>query len=151
MKRDLRLHGLSNEHHHALRLAKRLSDASRGGRADEASVRAVRDRFDAELAPHFAAEEEVLLPALMAVGEEGAARRTLEEHAALRAHLAAAEAGERSRLADFAALLGEHVRFEERELFDLCERRLPSEVLDRLAARSPKPGEGGDDGEANAE
>jgi hypothetical protein len=32
-----------------------------------------------------------------------------------------------------------HVRFEEARVFELAQRRLPSEVLERIARRTPPP------------
>lgn len=135
MRRDPRLQGLSSDHHRGLLLARRVANALRGtGLA--ASIRA---SFEAELEPHFRAEEEVLLPALAAAGEEALAARTWREHAEMREHLAAAEAGDVSRLSAFAALLEQHIRFEERELFPTAEARLPDEALARIASRCPHP------------
>ena len=138
MKRDPRLQGLSSDHHQGLVLARRITQE----RIDAAEV---RQRFDAELAPHFRAEEELMLPALEAAGETDLARRTWGDHAAMREHLAAAERGESGRLAAFAALLEEHIRFEERELFPAAETRVPASVLDRIHERKPharSPAEG---------
>jgi hemerythrin-like domain-containing protein len=127
MKRDRRLHGLSSEHHHGLVLARRVAQ----GRLDAA---AVRQQFDGELTHHFRMEEEVLLPALEASGEVALAARTRRDHAELRDLLAAAERGEPGRLAEFAALLERHIRFEEHELFPAAEERLSAEQLDRVYA-----------------
>jgi hemerythrin-like domain-containing protein len=125
MKRDPRLHALSSEHHHGLVLARRVAQ----GRLDAA---AVRQRFDAELGPHFRIEEEVLLPALEDAGAAALATRTRRDHVELREHLAAAERGEQGRLAQFAATLERHIRFEERELFPAVEALLSGEQLDRV-------------------
>lgn len=137
MKRDARLHGLTSDHHHALVLARRVAREHATGGAD--LVRIVRETFERELAPHFAVEEEVLLPALAEAGEVALVERTREEHALLHGHLAAAEAGDMARLADFAALLERHVRFEENELFPAAEARLGDDVLVAVAARRPHP------------
>jgi phytoene dehydrogenase-like protein len=130
MKRDPRLHGLTSDHHQGLVLARHVTR----GKLDAA---AVRQRFRDELEPHFLAEEELLLPALEAAGETELAARTWHDHAALREHLAAAERGEPGRLEAFAALLDEHIRFEERELFPAAEARVPSSALDRVEERKP--------------
>lgn len=92
----------------------------------------VQAAYDRSLAPHFALEEEVMLPALCHAGETALARRTSEEHALLRAYLARSVEDGRA-LQDFAALLVSHVRFEEREVFPAVER-LGAVVLDRIAA-----------------
>jgi hypothetical protein len=129
MKRDARLHSLSADHHHALVIARDLERA-----ADAGVAAALRARFDRDLAPHFALEERLLLPALRAAGLDALTERTLGEHRALREHLEAAEGGDLGRLRAFAALLTEHVRFEERELFPACEESVPAAVLDDVAA-----------------
>ena len=128
MKRNPRLQGLSSDHHQGLVLARRVAQG-------HLAVGAVRERFDAELEPHFEVEEEVLLPALEAAGEAVLAERTRRDHRALRGLLAGAERGEPGRLAEFAALLEQHIRFEERELFPAAEARLGEEQLDRVRAR----------------
>lgn len=115
MKRDARLRKLSSEHHNALVLARKLR------RGQEVDLPAA---FAAELAPHFAIEEKVLLPALRQAGREDLASRTLCDHDAMRAALAEPER--------FADLLEAHVRFEERELFPVCEELIPA-ALDGLA------------------
>jgi iron-sulfur cluster repair protein YtfE (RIC family) len=131
MKRDPRLHGLTSDHHQGLVLARRIVQ----GRMDAAEV---RQRFDAELEPHFAAEEELLLPALEASAPELVAR-TRSDHEGMRAHLAAAERGDAASLAAFGALLDAHIRFEERELFPAAEAQADAEALDRIAVRKPHP------------
>lgn len=136
MKRDPRLHGLSSDHHHALVLARRLLRATAQQRRDPVRIEQVRERLERELAPHFAVEEELLLPALRAAGETEAVERTLAEHRTLRSALC--EPGETDRLARFAELLTEHVRFEERELFPLCEAHVPARLLDEVGRRAPK-------------
>ena len=136
MKRDPRLQGLTSDHHGALVLARRLARECAEGRGDVAEL---RRRFDAELAPHFRIEEELLLPALGAASEDELVRRTLEDHAALRAQLAAAESGEIGALAAFAATLDAHVRFEERELFPAAERVVGPDALVAIEAAAPHP------------
>lgn len=137
MKRDERLRGLSSEHHHALRLARRVADACRGEGADDELVQEVDLAWQQTLGPHFTTEEELLLPGLDGAGEGDIADRTRDDHARLRDHLRAAMAGELERLADFAELLHQHVRFEERVLFPACEETLAPEVLARVLERHP--------------
>lgn len=136
MKRDARFRGLSSEHHHALVLSRALAQRAAAGTVDAALVRTLRARFDGELAPHFLAEEEVLLPALAARGDIELVRRVEEDHAFLRAAVGAAEGGDHACVAAFAERLAAHVRFEERELFPRCEEGLPADVLDALGRRS---------------
>ncbi len=131
MKRDERLRGLSSEHHTALVIARR---------APSEPAAWLRARFDGELAPHFAIEEELLLPPLVRAGATDLVDRTLEDHATLRLLVAAAERDDPTARTDFAERLTAHVRFEERELFPACEAHVPAEILAEVARRSvPTP------------
>jgi hemerythrin-like domain-containing protein len=124
MKRSSALLGLSREHHEALMLARRAgsvepdSEAARGQRAH------LLRRWAEQFEPHFALEEEVLLPALGAAGQGGPVAEALAQHAGLRRLL------ERLRDDDMPALPARgdamlaHVHFEERALFPLAERTL---------------------------
>lgn len=136
MKRDLRLHGLSSDHHHALVLGRRLTlHATAWTDADGA---ALQRQFDGELEPHFRVEEEVLLPALRAAGAGDLVERTLEDHAVLRALVARARQGDFHAARAFGERITAHVRFEENELFPACEQRVPADVLDEASRRAPK-------------
>jgi hemerythrin-like domain-containing protein len=138
VKRDPRLHGLSNDHHHALVLARTVRDLVASGRANAVAARELAATFEREIEPHFRIEEELLLPALRTVGELELVRRTEEDHAFLREVAVTARHGETDRLLRFADRLREHVRFEEAELFPCCEDKLSTPVLDAVARRSPK-------------
>jgi hemerythrin-like domain-containing protein len=140
MKRDVRLWGLSSDHHSALALARSLAVRAEKDAPDAAIAVDLVARFSAELEPHFRIEEEALLPALLALGEVGLSRRTADEHAALRHAVAAIASGDLAQILDFAGRLVAHVRFEERELFPCCEQRLSDEVLAEVQRRRPSPG-----------
>lgn len=129
MKRCPALRDLSNEHHQGLVLAKRAKRAA-GTEGAQGVWQEIRDRFAAELEPHFRAEETGLLPALERVGQAGLVRQTLDEHAELRRLI-----GENNALAmaGFAELLERHIRFEERELFEAAQQELSIAELDKLA------------------
>lgn len=136
MKRDPRLRDLSDDHHTALVLARSATRAGDGG--DEGAVAEVwvevARAYDAELAPHFAIEEELLLPALEAIGEGALSERTRADHRRLYALVHGEGARDAERLAEFGAALRDHVRFEERELFPFCQERLGGGALDAVAA-----------------
>ncbi len=103
-------------------------------RADEQTLGGAIERFEqffaAEGRQHFEIEERLILPALAADDPEWApgVRRVLDDHAAIR--------GAKPATVDAAHALGQrlndHVRFEERVLFEILERRLPAAELDRL-------------------
>ncbi|MCA9530129.1 MAG: hemerythrin domain-containing protein [Myxococcales bacterium] len=136
MQRDRRLTGLSSEHHQSLVIARRLVRESGAWTAADGEEFAAR--FAAELEPHFRVEEQVLLPALREAGEVALVARTEADHAFFRAKLPAVRAGDGAAARALGERLGDHVRFEERELFPACEARLDDAVLDEAFRRAPK-------------
>lgn len=141
MKRIAELRDLSDDHHTALVLAQRCREASASGAAE--LWQRVREAFRLELEPHFQIEDRHLLPALEAIGESDRARRIRDDHAALR-EIAANDAPAVGEIARFGDLLASHVRFEEREVFERTQHRLPRAALDAIAAacramRTPAP------------
>lgn len=134
MKRDARLRGLSSEHHQALVLARTL--ATRHPTWTVADGVALHTRFRDELEPHFRIEEELLLPALQSLGEADLVRRVQTDHALLRACARAASAGDGAAARALGEHLRDHIRFEERELFPVCEAQIPGAVLDEVARRT---------------
>jgi len=141
VKRHPALRDLSDDHHGALVLGRRLSRWSVGTEPLDALAAEVRRTFARELEPHFGVEERVLLPALEAAGLEALVRRTLEDHAALRALAAGAWTPETP--AAFGDRLTAHVRFEERELFPRAEAVLAPDVLEavRVASAAARAGD----------
>jgi hypothetical protein len=132
VKRSTALTPLSHDHQHALDAALRLR------RADEATLDAAiagfQEFFEREGRRHFAIEEELVLPALPADDPEWAAgvERVRDDHAAIRA--AAGALGDAADARALGERLNDHVRFEERTLFPLIERRLAGAELERLGA-----------------
>lgn len=126
MKRHAALLQLSREHHQALKLSRLARFASDSGHAlaiAEAAEKIV-EAFPNELEPHFQVEENDLLPALVAAGASALVERTLAEHAELRDLNRRLVEADSESLARFATLLHDHVRFEERELFETAQNLL---------------------------
>ncbi len=136
MKRDSRLIGLSSEHHHALVLARTIERQVETW--STSNGKALRERFDRELEPHFHTEEQLLLPGLRAAGKVELCERLEADHSRLRSTAALAAAGDGEAARAFGLHLAEHVRFEERSVFPVCESVLPDHVLDEVARRAPK-------------
>jgi len=136
MKRDARLHGLTSEHHHALVLVRRLRATARASIGEARLL--LTEAWELELEPHFAVEEELLLPGLAGAASE-LATRTRREHERMRELVAilATAADPWSVVLAFADLLERHVRFEEGELLGACERHLPPAALARVAEHRP--------------
>jgi hemerythrin-like domain-containing protein len=93
----------------------------------------VLEAFANHLDPHFQIEEEHLLPALEAIGEASLAGRIREDHSALRA-LRESRAPVRTLIVQFGELLESHIRFEERQVFEPTQDRLPARGLKAIAA-----------------
>ncbi len=141
MKRHDALHPLSHDHQNALARALRLR---RVRDADEAARRTERDSFvefaATRLEPHFAEEEALLARAVTLVPEQddlaAAHDRMLADHARMRASFetlrttTGTPSGE--ELHAIGEQLTEHVRFEERELFELLQRSFQGERLAEL-------------------
>ena len=128
MKRCSALRTMSNEHHHGLVLAKRAKKAA-GTESAEKAWQQIQVHFAAEVEPHFQAEEMRLLPALERVGETELVRRTHADHAELRYMI---REGGVQAMAGFAELFIQHIRFEERELFETAQQKIPAAELDAL-------------------
>ena len=143
MKREPALAVLSRDHHQALAVALKLRRAT----ADTAAE--ARDAFlgfwESDGHHHFRVEEQVLLPAFAAFGDahHPLVARALCEHVVIR-HRADVLARERTaspeRLHELGAMLADHVRLEERELFGLIEDVLPAPELAALAAALEEAG-----------
>lgn len=135
MKRVDALRDLSDDHHTALVLARRCRRAGATSSPDaqvDATWSAAREAFALHLEPHFAIEERHLLPALEELDEHALARRIARDHAALR-ELLAGPGGDRERLERLGRVLRDHVRFEEREVFEATQHRLPPASLEAIA------------------
>lgn len=134
MKRSEALAALSRDHHHALDAALRLRRAC----ADDldAAVSHLQAFWEPEGRRHFEIEEELILPALPESDDEWreATARIRDEHARIRARVAALPGEGVDAAHELGELLRDHVRYEERHLFALLEERLPEDDLARLGA-----------------
>jgi iron-sulfur cluster repair protein YtfE (RIC family) len=153
MLRDKNLVPLSHQHQHALALCVRIGKAFAEVH-DTPDVHAWEQEivrlYDEELAFHFAAEEKHLFPAADAHEElQQLADELRIEHTLLRRNVERA----RSRqftvtdLQVFTATLSEHIRKEERQLFEELQRVLSADemtilgvAMERFFAESGMPG-----------
>jgi len=135
MKRIAELRDLSDDHHLGLVIARRCKEAGRedSTRPPEALWAELLDAFASHLEPHFQIEERHLLPALEAIGEASLASRIRDDHAALRA-LRESTPIDRALLRRFGELLESHIRYEERQVFEATQDRLPDDALHAIAA-----------------
>jgi hemerythrin-like domain-containing protein len=133
---------LTHDHHHALKQARLLRNASDGqdDGALEAAVQEYLAVYEGDLLTHFREEEEELLPLLPP--DDPAARelttRTLLEHVELhrlaRSLRRGLEGGapDRETARAAAVLLRSHIRMEEDRLFPLIERLVAEPDLSRI-------------------
>ena len=133
MQRHKALQKLSSDHHTGLVLARRARHAANENlRKQTIAWQTIVDRFQTEMEAHFRLEETGLLPAMLRVGETELVERTLREHEALRLLIAENDAINLSR---FAELFTAHIRFEEKELFEMAQRRLDKEAWEMLVGK----------------
>ena len=151
MLRDKSLIPLSHQHQHALALCVRLARALAKAHADLAAWQEeIAGIWESEIRFHFEAEEQVLFPA----AEQYAFLRALvkqlvAEHGTLRDFFLRAQAGQMDAadLRTFGETLSQHIRTEERQLFEECQRQMPPDemartgtAMDEYFAKSGMPG-----------
>ncbi len=145
MKRHPALVPLSQDHHQTLVRARDLRDAA--GEAEQArqaaAARFLR-HFGLHVVRHFREEEELVFPLLALQPPE--LERVLVEHQRIRVlagRLRRDPAAE--TLAELGSLLEEHIRLEERIVFELVQEHVPEAELAglRLAPRQERPDAGG--------
>jgi hemerythrin-like domain-containing protein len=139
MLRDKSLIPLSHQHQHALALCVRIERASPVAANDlEAWQAEIAQTFQNEIRIHFAAEEQVLFPAVLRFAElAGLVNELLAEHGKLRDEFAEAEKRTMSaqQLSAFARMLSAHIRKEERQLFERMQELLNGDEFASLGAR----------------
>jgi hemerythrin-like domain-containing protein len=138
MLRDKNLIPLSHQHQHALALCVRLDRAIQAKDVDlEAWQEEIRTLFEQEVAIHFAAEEKHIFPAAVRFQQLAALVNELQsEHASLRDFFsrAVSKALDEQSLTVLAEKLSQHIRKEERQLFEGMQRLMSLEELAILGA-----------------
>jgi hemerythrin-like domain-containing protein len=136
MLRDKNLIPLSRQHHQALALCVRIDRAIRSSDVNlEAWQAEIQQQFESEIGVHFTAEENALFPAAARFSDlQPLIQELLTEHAILRDYFAHASARELDlqSLEVFGQKLAEHIRKEERQLFEGMQRVMSSSELDGL-------------------
>lgn len=143
MQRDPRLILLSREHHHALVMSLRIERELPGASVTEmgALYSDLLRFWSAGLLPHFSAENECMLariakrddPGLKHAGRLQRDHREIED--LVEAMRVARTADDRRvALERFGIQLRDHIRWEERELFDWMQRMLSTDDMDAIGA-----------------
>jgi len=138
MLRDKNLIPLSHQHQHALALCVRLDRALQAGEVDlEAWQAEMQQLFEQEMSIHFAAEEKELFPTAIQFQDlSGLVQELLAEHNALREFFtnAASRSLDRDKLQVFVETFAQHIRKEERQLFEGLQGLMNPEQLAVLGA-----------------
>jgi hemerythrin-like domain-containing protein len=133
---------LTHDHHHALKQARLLRNASDA--ADDAglvdAVAGFLAVYEGDLLTHFREEEEELLPLLPSDDPDARelTTRTLLEHVELHRLARSLRQGleegapDRGTARTTAVLLRAHIRMEEDRLFPMIERLVPDPELSRI-------------------
>jgi len=142
MLRDKNLIPLSHQHQHALALCVRLDRALVAGPVDPEPWQVeIQQIFEQEIAIHFAAEEKEVFPAAKGDPElEKVVEELIEEHGVLRALFARVlhRKLDTAGLKALVATLSQHIRKEERQLFEGLQKRLSAEQLASVGERLQK-------------
>ena len=144
MLRDKNLIPLSHQHQHALALCVRIGKAfaDAGATPDvHPWEQEIVKQFDEEILSHFQAEERVLFPAADRHEELQDLVDSLRiEHTLIRRNVERAR-GRQFTVTDlqvFTATLSEHIRKEERLLFEPMQQLLSAEEMDRVGSEMQK-------------
>jgi hemerythrin-like domain-containing protein len=138
MLRDKSLVPLSRQHQHALALCVRLDRAIQSGEIDPEPWQAESALiFEQEIAVHFAAEEKEVFPAAATFPElRPVVQELIAEHALLRDMFGRAQTRtlETKDLSALALALSQHIRKEERQLFEGMQRVMSAVELATIGA-----------------
>ncbi len=137
MLRDKSLIPLSRQHQHALALCVRIERASPIAEANLQAWRAeIAQLFEQEIRIHFAAEEKVVFPEASGFAElVPLVEELIAEHGRLREWFSRAENLSITDVVLFVRGLSEHIRKEERQLFEGMQELMSGEELAVLGAR----------------
>ncbi|MCU1301424.1 MAG: Hemerythrin cation binding domain protein [Candidatus Sulfotelmatobacter sp.] len=139
MLRDKSLIPLSHQHQRALALCVRIDRAQPIRVSDLESWQAeIEQLYEQELKFHFSAEEQVLFPAARQFSELiPLIEELIADHAALRESFSQAESRDMSPedLPAFAQQLSEHIRREERQLFERMQQLTTASKMQDLGVQ----------------
>lgn len=149
MKRAAQLQPLSRQHHLGLNLSRHAKECIDEPKEINKHWLNLTSYLN-DMQHHFQIEDNLIANALQpyynAQPEVASALRTLDEqHKSLHTFMSEVEEGAQSQsdlvtaeqVRKLGALLYDHIRFEERELFPLAERYLTKEELDAIYDASP--------------
>lgn len=121
---------LSRDHHDGLLLVWKIRQGKTYNIDNKVIAEYVAYEFDLNLAPHFSDEENLLFSQ---ASEDPLTQEAVKQHAQLRQMVdeLRTEVSE-EKLTNFAELLDQHIRFEERQLFPHYEETFDEKELERI-------------------
>ncbi len=129
------------DHHYGLVLARKARAAAATGDSQNTGQQQIWTELHAHahdtLWHHFDIEESHIAARLKQLDDPHAnqlANRLYSEHETLRRLLAPDSAQNAANLKQLGELLAEHIRFEERELFEIAQTKLDNNALQAIAA-----------------
>ena len=129
IKRDKALQGFSRDHHHSLLLCWKIRTGFSKGVSPE-RIKAYADwMFENHIRPHFDLEEKYMFPVLEA--EHPLVKRALTEHRRL-TRLFHADQDIPKVLGQIEEELEQHIRFEERVLFQEIQQRANAQEMAQI-------------------
>ena len=133
IKRHTAIVKFSQEHHFGLLLVWKLREGIKKQVATERLSRYTQFIFEKSLHPHFKEEEALLFVKLK--DDDPLKQRATGEHQLIYQLIAQikADGTNRQLIVDFADLLDNHIRFEERELFQNLQIHLSEAELNEIA------------------
>lgn len=131
IKRHEALQDLSRDHHAGLLLCFKVREGLKRNVEPERILRYCRHFYKQHLEEHFREEEEILFPSLG--NKHPMVQKALEQHRQLN-RLFASQTASGQVILEIEKLLKEHIRFEERELFNEIQQELGAEKLKLLNA-----------------
>ncbi len=133
MKRAPELKVLSSDHHRALVIARKAKKTDLEKISQTFGLwREIEAYYKHELETHLHKEEKYLVPHLEAIQEVTLVNRLKNEHESLRRYFKPGASRTNESLSSFGDLLEKHVRFEERELFNIAQTLLSQETLTKI-------------------
>ncbi len=137
MKRAEQLQKSSREHHGSLVMAKKIALIAEEGTEQELleAIETLKEYNGSELEEHFQHEERTIFTPIFEYYKEHIPLATilLKEHGYIRMLIPRLNPETaRKDLADFALVLKNHTRLEERELFPIVESLFTQEQLDAV-------------------
>ena len=130
IKRSEQLAPLSRDHHEGLLLSWKIKQGLKNGADLQTIQEFIKWFWQNHLEEHFREEEETLAPCLSKENE--LIRRMFEEHQTIKKFVNSDEAPNAISLTQFADLLNDHIRFEERVLFPFIEKTVSVEELQSI-------------------